>query len=54
MTTIKKKIPMSEFERIQREHPMVDLSRVYTAVPDKEYKRRTEEEKEFKLPEFLK
>lgn len=54
VTAFKKKIPMSEFEQMQREHPEVDLLRIYTPISDEEFKLAIEDEKGFKVPEFLK
>lgn len=45
---------MTEFQRLQKEYPKVNLLAIYTPIPDEEWERWKDWEKNFKLPEFLK
>ena len=47
---LKEKISITEFQKLQKENPEVDLSKIYIVISDEEWKKR----QEIRIPDWIK
>ena len=52
--TLKKKISMTEFQKLKKEYPEESILAIYTPIPDEEWEEWKYWQKNFKIPDFLK